>query len=139
MTRINDEENGFTLIELMIVVAIIAILAAIAFPAFQNYTIRSQVNTGLSDITSGRAAFESEVVARSLTTFDVDDIGLQSSTTRCSQITMVPGAVGEITCTLQGHPRIRGATITLDRTSDDRWACQVAGIPAQYRPDGCAE
>lgn len=132
-------ERGFTLIELMIVVAILAILMAVALPAYQNYTIRAQVTSGLADITSGRALFESRVVADNLTVFSASDVGLPASTPRCSSISITPGESGNIECILTGHPLIQGETLQITRAVSGTWTCELpAGSLSKHRPEGCS-
>src|SRR5690606_16924456 len=79
------KQQGFTLIELMIVVAIIAILAAIALPAYQNYVAKSQVTAGLADIRGGVTAFEEGIQSGTQTDeVDVEALGLAETTARCA-------------------------------------------------------
>lgn len=113
-------QKGFTLIELMIVVAIIAILAAIALPAYQNYVAKSQVTAGLADIRGGVTAFEEGIQSGTKTGSPVAaDLGLNSSTPRCG---VAPSgawsdASGQkIVCTLKGNPKVVGETVTSPAT-----------------------
>lgn len=129
--------NGFTLIELMIVVAIIAILAAIAIPAYQDYVARAQAAAGLADIVAGKSAFESKLIAENITTFDTAEIGLRSTTPRCA-ISLSPGVDGYIRCTLNGNPLVAGKAITLQRNSSGVWRCVTDISLPNHRPDSCA-
>ena len=130
-------QQGFTLIELMIVVAIIAILAAIALPAYQNYIARSQVTAGLADIRGGVTAFEELVQRGSGAAITVARLGLRASTPRCSAIAVTTGSNGTIQCTIRGNPTVNSSTVTLTRVSATGSFNCTASAPAEFRPQGC--
>lgn len=134
------KQQGFTLIELMIVVAIIAILAAIALPAYQNYVAKSQVTAGLADIRGGVTAYE-EGIQSGTKTGDVEaaDLGLNTSTARCA-IEAKGNWAGEdsaIECTLKGNPKVLDKVVTLTRDASGAWNCTVPQLDSKFMPAGC--
>lgn len=143
-------QQGFTLIELMIVVAIIGILAAIAIPAYQDYTIRAQVSEGMS-LTSGvRTAVSEYFQATGEWPADNATAGVATSTNITGNyieevVVTTAASEGVITATFStgANPTIAGQTFTLtgDGSSGGSvsWSCGEGAndVAAQYLPASC--
>ena len=134
------KQQGFTLIELMIVVAIIAILAAIALPMYRDYVAKSQLAAALAEINPAKTALEVALQEDgTYTPASPQDLGLQNAPTpRCSAYT---ASATEITCAVLGNDIVTGSSVVLTRTpADGSWACTVTGgnnLQAKHRPGGC--
>jgi len=142
------QQKGFTLIELMIVIAIIGILAAIAIPAYQDYTIRSKVSEGLN--LAGAAKLAVSETYDSLGSFALNNTsyGLPlAASINGNYVASVAAVEGTITITYNtnlGGTADNGILLVAAATQAGsvQWRCNISvasgsTMPSKYRPANC--
>ena len=138
------KQQGFTLIELMIVVAIIGILAAIAIPAYQDYTIRAQVSEGINLAAGAKASISEYFMDKGVLPATQDEAGLAAAADiqgSYTQSVAWDGTVITVTYGVQANDAILGQTLTLDPdetgTGSLEWNCVRGDLLAKHVPAAC--
>ncbi|MDO8844856.1 pilin [Methylicorpusculum sp.] len=139
-------QQGFTLIELMIVVAIIGILAAVAIPAYQDYVARSQVTEALSLASGPKTAISEYWSAKGEMPDSNSTAGIADTIQGTYVNSVVIGATGTITATMKGTgvaSGIANATLVLSPATTAgsiQWVCRSGttdGLAPKYLPSSC--
>ena len=137
--------RGFTLIELMIVVAIIAILATLALPVYQDYMVRSQVAEALALTQGAKTAVAEQFSNQGAFPAGNTEVGLEmpgSITGRYVQSVTLGNSNGEIAVLFGGNANavINGQQVLLQATYTEGgldWRCSSPGIDPRYLPTSC--
>lgn len=135
-----NKNKGFSLIELMIVVAIIGILAAIALPAYHTYTKRAHVAEGLALANGAKIAITDYYSTFGKYPIDNADVGImQASSIHSDSVNSIAVSTSKVIITYNTKV-VSGTTLEIAGImlgSSIQWSCAGGTVPAQYRPSNC--
>lgn len=138
-------QQGFTLIELMIVIAIIGILAAVALPAYQDYTVRAKVSEVVLAASGGKTAVAEAYQTLGHMPLNASSAGITSQVSQyVSQVSYnkTSDTQSEITAIAKGEPKITGSSVVLIGVADAngvvQWDCKTSStIAKKFLPANC--
>ena len=149
MKTMQTNQQGFTLIELMIVVAIIGILAAVAIPAYQDYTVRAKMTEVIGMGSTAKVAISEYVQSESKWPVNAEVAGLRPTVTDYATDYVVSMAVGTstgiVTVTVNhtnvGGDTATGETVIFTPTTTTsggvKWDCSGGNVDPKYLPSKC--
>ena len=134
-------QQGFTLIELMIVVAIVGILAAIAIPAYSDYIVRSKVSEAMAATGACKTSVSEYIATKGAAALTATNAGCTDIATQYASAPVVTAATGVITITVAGTNSgmdTKTVTLTPDITGNavSAWNCSTTG-PVKFVPANC--
>jgi|TARA_R110000751_G_scaffold117345_1_gene217519 type IV pilus assembly protein PilA len=149
----STKQGGFTLIELMIVVAIIGVLASIAVPQYQNYVGRAQVSEAISLMSPAKTAISEYYITRGEFPTTNEQAGLSEPAEMegkyVASVDVSPGEPGVTVITMKGDSvveELKNKTLVFAPNGEDsgvvNWECRTGGgtasqIPAKFLPSEC--
>ena len=137
-------QKGFTLIELMIVVAIVGILAAIALPAYQDYVIRSKISEALAALGACKTSIADFAANKGTLPANLTESGCGSNASK--YVESLDVAAGVVTVTTSALAELGAASSTTIKLTPaavatnnaiTSWTCSTGTIPTKYLPGSC--
>lgn len=136
MQQQRRKQKGFTLIELMIVVAIIGVLSAIAVPAYKDYVSKSELASGFATIKSVITPAELYIQENSsLSGANPSDLGVSASANSLGLLSISGASIAF----KHDNGAVSGAIFKYTRGTNSGWTCELTGQPSSVdKPKGCS-